>query len=153
VEVRLPAAATDATPTPAGASPLAFPRGEGRSVLFVDDEPEVVALMTTQLRRLGFIVAHAASGVEALEMLEARGGALDAVVTDLAMPQMSGLDFAAEVRRRFPAIALALCSGYLSDADAVRARALGVEVVLPKPYSIVELARRIVAALAAPPTG
>lgn len=154
VTVSLPAAPLDAidavsaVPTGTSESP---PRGGGYRVLIVDDEPDVLDLVTSQFDRFGFVVRSARDGAEALAVVEATPGDIDVVVSDIAMPAMSGLELAARLRGRPAAPAVVLCSGYLTDADEREARALDVAAVIAKPYSIAELARQVIAVVGARP--
>ena len=76
-------------------------------VLVVDDDRMQVALITSFLQKAGFRVVSAISGLVALKALEAAGEAsndITLLVTDLDMPGMSGLVFAAEMRKKHPAL-------------------------------------------------
>jgi CheY-like chemotaxis protein len=76
-------------------------------VLVVDDDRMQVALLTALLKRAGFRVLSAPSGVAALEALKGSGKAIEAIsilVSDLDMPGMDGLEFAREIKRQNPAI-------------------------------------------------
>jgi CheY-like chemotaxis protein len=96
--VRLPLA-------PQGAAEVsetgALPHGSGR-VLVVDDEAEIAELLAERLRAEGMTVTTARSGRRALAALEA--GGIDAVVSDLRMPDMDGTALAREIARRWPAL-------------------------------------------------
>lgn len=88
-------------------------------ILLVDDEELVRMGTADMLVDSGYEVTEAASAVKALEIV--RGGArLDAVVTDFAMPGMSGIDLAAELRRLRPDLPVLLITGYaaLSEAES-----------------------------------
>ncbi len=80
-------------------------------ILVVDDEEEVREILAETLEEFGYAVLTAASGEEALPVL-ARDGGVALVITDVRMPGMSGLDLAAEVRQRWPAVKVVLISGY-----------------------------------------
>src|SRR5690606_22660223 len=73
------------------------PRGEGQSVLYVDDEESLVYLITRVLQRLGYRVAGFTDANEALAAFRSDPTAFEAVVTDLSMPSMSGIEFAEHV--------------------------------------------------------
>jgi PAS domain S-box-containing protein len=94
--VRLPLAEGAAEPAPAPKAP----RARGGRVLVVDDEPEIAALLAERLGAEGLTVATASGGRRALAALEA--GPVDAVVTDLRMPDMDGAALLAEIARRWP---------------------------------------------------
>ncbi|HXW40485.1 MAG TPA: ATP-binding protein [Xanthobacteraceae bacterium] len=119
------------------AAAAALPAG---TVLVVEDNAEVAEVGAAYLQRLGYRVKHAASAQAALDLLEADNG-VDLVFSDILMPGgMNGVQLAETVRRRFPAIAVLLTTGYSSSAqDAVRH---GFEV-LQKPYDLAALERAL----------
>ncbi|MDB5446010.1 MAG: histidine kinase [Phenylobacterium sp.] len=113
------------------------PSGAG-SVLLVEDDDEVAALVTEMLEQLGYQVTRAASAVAALGALS-NGRAIDLVFSDIMMPGgMNGVDLAREIRRRRRDLPVLLTSGY-AEAAKESAAAEGVRV-LPKPYRLDELA-------------
>ena len=86
-------------------------------MLVVDDEPEIAALLKERLSADGLTVATASSGRRALATLEV--GGVDAVVSDLRMPDMDGAALAMEIRRRWPELAgrILLITGDALGAD------------------------------------
>jgi PAS domain S-box-containing protein len=115
-ELTLPAARCAAAPAASAAArrdiavPAAAPL-RGLSVLLVDDDPLVLMGAAAMLRDLGHRPTEAASGRHALDILRS-GGRFDAVVTDQAMPGMSGLDLARAIRRMRPDLPVVLATGY-----------------------------------------
>jgi CheY-like chemotaxis protein len=108
------------------------------SVLLVEDDDEVAALVTEMLQQLGFEVTRTASAAAALGALS-NGRAIDLVFSDIMMPGgMNGVDLAREIRRRRRDLPVLLTSGY-AEAAKESASAEGVRV-LPKPYRLDELA-------------
>ena len=135
-----PAQQSPQPPAPAGA-PL--PRGRG-SVLFVEDDPLVREAVAHALEEAGFEVLVAHDGEQAVALLD--GGARPAVVfSDIVMPgSVSGIDLAAIVRRRDPALPVVLATGYTEHQPAIP----GVQV-LAKPYPIERLVTLLASAAAA----
>ncbi len=130
-----------AEPVPAEAGALALPRGS-EAVLLVEDDEGVRQSTAALLARLGYKVHAAASGSEGLAILERQGG-IDLVLTDLAMPRMSGLALARAVQIRWPSVRVILLSGYPSDALASPGgRASGLHF-LAKPWTPEALARKM----------
>lgn len=84
-------------------------------VLVVDDELLVRETVVAQLQDAGFDVQAASSGAEALELLD-EGARPELLVTDLAMPAMSGLALMREARRRRPGLPVLLLTGYAGEA-------------------------------------
>ena len=100
---------------PAIVEPLA-PAAEGRgSLLLVDDDPLVRELVGEQLRCAGYSVTVCAEGRSAIERLDA-GLAVDLLLTDFAMPEMSGVTLAREARKRRPELPVVVLTGYASEA-------------------------------------
>ena len=112
-------------------------------ILIVDDEPDLVTLLTDQIGMLGHEVAVARDGVEGVQLALKRRP--DLVVTDVIMPNMDGPEMLMELRRRpetrdVPVIALTA----LADARTqTRMASLGVVGFLAKPYSLRDLAQEI----------
>jgi CheY-like chemotaxis protein len=96
-------------------------------VLTVDDDTLILMGTAAMLEDLGHRPLEAGSGAQALELL--RGGAeVDLVLTDQAMPGMTGLRLAATVRAEFPGLPIVLATGYAelpADADSLVAARLG----------------------------
>jgi len=100
-------------------------------VLLVDDQPSVLALEATILRKAGFSVSEAQSGAGALALLAA-GKRFDTIVTDYMMPGMSGVDLIQRVRVIQPALPAVIVTGYteLAEFDPARHGA----VLIHKPF-------------------
>ena len=121
------------------------PPSEG-SVLLVEDDDEVAALVGEMLAQLGYATTRTASASAALGAL-ANARDVDIVFSDIMMPGgMNGLDLAKEVRRRRRDLPVLLTSGY-PEASKRDAEAGGVRI-LPKPYRLHELAAALRQALA-----
>jgi CheY-like chemotaxis protein len=121
-------------PVPAAAeTPRRQPDGNGGSILLVDDSADLRELTAQSLRDSGFKVMTAAGGGEALAMIEREPQSFDVIVTDFAMPLVSGLDvvrFARNVRVDWPAV---IITGF-ADAKAIADRPADVPVLV-KPFS------------------
>jgi CheY-like chemotaxis protein len=112
---------------------LAPCRGTGRPlVLFVDDDPRVLAAIRRCLRREWYDVATAGSAREALDHL-ARGSA-DLVVADQRMPGMTGIDLLREIRVRFPLTPCAILTGDHALTIIRDGGRAGASAVLFKPW-------------------
>jgi CheY-like chemotaxis protein len=112
----------------------------GRCVLVVEDDPNVAAVVTAALEQLDLRVFLATSAMDALALLTTIGP-VDAVFSDIVMPGgMSGLELARRLEVSHPGTPVLLATGFSREAlgaDAMRFP------VLPKPYSMAELGRRI----------
>lgn len=116
-----------------------------KQVLLVDDEPDIRALVSLILQKLGgFTVRAASSGREALDAL--RDGFMpDIILLDVMMPGMDGVQTLAEMRA-MPAIEkLAICflTAKIQPADIAQWRALGVDEVLTKPFIPAKLVSQV----------
>jgi len=114
-------------------------RGEGQSVLYVDDEESLVYLVTRVLQRLGYRVAGFTDAREALAAFQSDPTAYEAVVTDLSMPSMSGVEFAEQVLKTKPDIPVVITSGYVRPKDREAVLKTGVRDLLLKPNTVEEL--------------
>ncbi|WP_300668989.1 ABC transporter substrate binding protein [Desulfoluna sp.] len=115
-------------------------------ILVVDDEEEVGVVEQMMLERLGYRVSVASSGPEALELL-ATEPTVHLMLTDMTMPQMTGLQLVARVRETGLSFPVLLCTG-LKDASQERsAKGLGIVGIVKKPVSMDELATQVRGAL------
>lgn len=116
-------------------------------VLFVDDEPAVIAAYRRLLRREPYEVLTAAAASEALRLLAEQP--IDIVISDMDMPDMTGSEFLATVRAKFPRTARVVLSGRASLEDTIDAiNGAAVFRFLVKPCKAADLTRCIDDALA-----
>lgn len=115
--------------------------GAGR-VLLVEDEDVVRSFAVRALTRQGYEVLEASDGLEALEVLEANGGNIDVVVSDVVMPAMDGPTMLKEMRKTRPDIKVIFVSGYPNEAFQ-EALGEGNIAFLPKPFSLPQLAAKV----------
>ncbi|MES2115687.1 MAG: response regulator, partial [Pseudomonadota bacterium] len=87
------------------------------TVLFVDDEPNILSALRRLFRPRGYRVLTAESGAEGLEVLEREP--VDLVISDMRMPEMDGARFLAQVRQRWPGVLRLLLTGY-SDIQSIQ---------------------------------
>jgi CheY-like chemotaxis protein len=123
------------------------PRGKGELVLLVDDDPGVVRLGEHLLERLGYRVDGYTDPRAALNAFTAAPDRYGVVLTDLAMPDISGTEVARQVRAARPDMPVVLTSGYLNPAQDRRAGDYGAGEFLGKPFSLKSLAETLAAAL------
>jgi PAS domain S-box-containing protein len=129
--------------TAAGAGNTALPRGT-ETILVVEDEPSVRALMAIVLREQGYTVLEAPSGIEALVLVQAHApDAIQLLLTDMVMPQISGAALAEQLKAERPKLKVIITSGY-TDNPIVTPDRLGPDMAfLQKPFSAAELARSV----------
>jgi CheY-like chemotaxis protein len=124
-----------------------IPKGHGETVLVVEDDPDVRGLAQNLLQSLGYEVQQAADGPAAMIMLQ-EGPGPDLLLTDVVLPNnMSGVDLAAIVRKRFPAISILFMSGYAENTLRQTAGAdMDIEL-LNKPFRRQDFAVKVRQAL------
>jgi PAS domain S-box-containing protein len=133
VRVFFPVPEGDAKAVPPEASASEAP-GEG-VVMLVDDEKNVRLSTELLLRDLGFDVVAAADGVEAVNMFRTEAPRLDAVLLDLSMPRMDGLETLKELRRISADVPVVLMSGFGSTSlEDQPTGGVAPDAMLPKPY-------------------
>lgn len=106
-------------------------------ILVVDDEPDLRNFIAAELRDAGYHVDTASNGVEAI--LQAIEGGLDAVVMDVRMPHLDGLDALRILRRLAPALPVVMCTGGTGRGDMLESNRLGAITCLAKPVVIERL--------------
>ncbi len=140
-------AADDAVPSspPAGVEEVI--RGRGELVLIVDDEPEVREALVSTLQSSGYRVYAAEDGSDALALYFQRRGEIDVVLTDIAMENMDGVALVRSLRKLNPAVKVIASSGHFQSDNLSALNALGVDVILNKPYNAEKLLSALHAAL------
>lgn len=106
-----------------------------RTILLVDDEDMVLEMASDLLEDRGIIVYQAFGPREALELFDKAGGRIDLVVTDMVMPEMSGLELVDAIRRRDPEMDFIVTSGYTLREQKEELESRGIRSFLLKPYS------------------
>jgi two-component system cell cycle sensor histidine kinase/response regulator CckA len=87
-------------------------KGQGETVLLVEDEVAIVQLATAMLEDLGYRVLAANLPTEALSVAEAHQGEIHLLLTDVVMPGMNGRDLAKEIKSKYPEMMVLFMSGY-----------------------------------------
>ena len=139
-EVQPDAQATNgaAKESSAEAKPRADLTGQG-TILLVEDEDGLRSLNARGLRSRGYSVIEASNGVEALEALEEKNGAVDLVVSDVVMPEMDGPTLLKAMRGRNPELKIIFVSGYAEDAFEKSLPENQQFAFLPKPFTLSQL--------------
>lgn len=101
-------------------------------IFFVDDEPKIWRSVCRTLEQLGTKVSCFERAADCLEQLHKR--ACDLLITDVKMPEMSGLELLAEVKRIFPELPVLVITGYGDIPMAVRAIKEGASNFIEKPF-------------------
>ncbi|GIZ53707.1 response regulator [Noviherbaspirillum aridicola] len=109
-------------------------------VLLVDDNVDLLEMAEALLQDIGFEVITAESGEEALRILTSQTD-ISAMLTDVVMPGMSGIELGTEARKILPGLKIVLVSGYPNSADEDGKRDVHEFEFLKKPYRITEVLR------------
>ncbi|MCS6828908.1 MAG: response regulator [Caldilinea sp.] len=118
------------------------PRGQGETILVVEDEEFVRQALVELLGAWNYRVLAASNGAEALNWLETCAD-VDLVISDIVMPQLGGVRLLKELRRQGCDVPVVLMTGHAFEFDPVELRPFGLSGWLSKPPSIVELAEVI----------
>jgi DNA-binding NtrC family response regulator len=122
--------------------PLAVIPGDGAHIMYVDDEEALVFVMTRTLERLGYACTGFTDAGAAIHAFRTDPASFDAVVTDYAMPDMTGMELAAALLEIRPDVPVALATGYGLGDDAARAT-VGLAARLHKPISVETLSHAL----------
>jgi CheY-like chemotaxis protein/signal transduction histidine kinase len=121
--------------------------GKGH-ILIIDDEASLIKVTSENLRSLGYSVTSRLCGKEALELFQSTPEQFDLVISDLAMPEITGDKLAARLIEVRPDIPIIIYTGYRTPELEQKASRLGVRAVLEKPSSRGELAMLVQTVLA-----
>ncbi|PRP97872.1 Blue-light-activated protein [Enhygromyxa salina] len=124
---------------PAPVAPAPTEVGPTKRILVVDDEMSVAVIVTRVLEAAGHVVEGALSAAEALAALEAAEQPFDLLLSDIVMPETSGVELARRCRERWPSTQILLMSGYAPN----QALEMAPTEVIEKPFSPDELLRRV----------
>jgi two-component system cell cycle sensor histidine kinase/response regulator CckA len=114
------------------------------TILLVEDEEGLRSLNARGLRSRGYSVIEASNGIEAMEALEQKNGAVDLVVSDVVMPEMDGPTLLKAMRERNPDLKIIFVSGYAEDAfDKSVLRDDEQFAFLPKPFALSALVEKV----------
>ena len=118
-------------------------KGGAERVLLVDDEDSIIAMEKQILERLGYHVTSRTSSIEALEAFRVNAEKFDIVISDMAMPKLSGDKLAVELIRIRPDIPVLLCSGFSEAMPEEKVKSIGAKGLLMKPILMQDLAKKI----------
>jgi nitrogen-specific signal transduction histidine kinase/ActR/RegA family two-component response regulator len=117
--------------------------GGHEKILLVDDDHLLARLEKQMLERLGYHVTVRVNSLEALEAFRANPGAYDLVMTDMAMPNMTGDQLARKLIAIQPDLPVIICTGFSERIDQCKAAELGIKGFLMKPIVRSEMAQMV----------
>ena len=115
-------------------------RGNER-ILLVDDDVAIANLEKQMLERMGYHVISRLHSIDALAAFEANPYAFDLLLTDMSMPDMTGVQLAEAALSIRADIPIVICTGFSERIDKEKADALGIKGFLAKPITRSEMAR------------
>jgi PAS domain S-box-containing protein len=124
---------SDITPEPAGTE----------NILFIDDEVSITNISKMILERLGYKVTAINNSMDALELFRKKNEEFDLVITDMNMPEITGLELAGEVNLIKPGFPVIICTGFSERIDSEKACDLGIKGFLKKPVVKSEMAKEV----------
>jgi PAS domain S-box-containing protein len=133
---------TDAPPTAETWKPKIVELGD-ESILFVDDEKSIVDMCSEMLTRLGYRVETAMTPLAALNKFQTNPKNFDLVITDMTMPQMTGLQLTKRIKAVNPKIPVVLCTGFSAYINPENAAAMDIQGYLMKPIVKLEMAKTV----------
>ncbi len=144
-QVYLPS--SDVLPDSATSITRKFPVGHNERILLVDDEVGIVTLAFTVLQRIGYHPVSFTNAMDALKAFSEDPSSYAAVITDLTMPKLNGVDLAKAIHDLRPEIPIILTSGYSGAIDEGRIARSGFCEVVGKPFAMRTLAEALHRAL------
>jgi DNA-binding NtrC family response regulator len=114
-----------------------------KKIIIVDDEALIRQLIHDKLVKDGHSVSTFPNPLVALQAIDQENGAIDLIITDFKMPEMSGLDFVSIVSSKYPSIPIIVISGYGTNDDITRFLKNGAYDYLAKPFALKDLVQAI----------
>ncbi len=111
------------------------------TILVVDDEELIRNLVVTFLSKMGHACITAVDGVDALEKI--KGNQIDAIITDIKMPNMDGIILTREISKQFPELPVMVMTAFDEEYSAGVAISVGAREFIKKPFSLDEFAIRL----------
>ena len=104
-----------------------------KTILIIEDDPDVLSMMVRHLEHLGYRVITAADGMEGLKKIDSEN--YDLVITDIVMPYVSGVGVVSAIKSKRPGIPVIAVTGYGKEPEAA-AMEKNADMVLAKPVKI-----------------
>jgi len=114
--------------------------GGAEKIMVVDDEPEMLNLLETAMKDLGYTVVCAKNGMEAVEQAAED---IKLVILDMIMPEMDGMTALRFIRQKTPDVKVLISSGYTSPEKVPMLERIGIEGFVQKPYELGKLASTV----------
>lgn len=112
-------------------------------ILLVDDEEQIVLIEKLMLESLGYRIEERTSSIEALKAFRANPDRYDIVISDMTMPNMTGVQLAKELLAIRPSIPVIICTGFSDWINQEKAQVIGIKGLLKKPAGRLEMAQLV----------
>ncbi|MGM0601258.1 MAG: hybrid sensor histidine kinase/response regulator, partial [Candidatus Rifleibacteriota bacterium] len=109
------------------------------TIMLVDDEVMIIKLFEKLLKKLGFKAISFSSSLKALEYFKTNSNLIDAVVTDMTMPELTGDKLTVKMLEIKPDIPVIICTGYSENISPERAEELGAKALMIKPVTLKDI--------------
>jgi DNA-binding NtrC family response regulator len=117
--------------------------GGTERILIADDEKSITLLLTHLFERLGYSVTAGTDPVEVYEAFKNDPEGFDLLITDMAMPTMTGADLSRKVKDMRPDMPVILCTGYSDLIDEENAMDYGISRFIMKPLALYDVAETV----------
>ena len=117
--------------------------GGTERILLVDDEQQITEFLELQLNRLGYKVTPFCDSIKAVQFFRENSSDIDFVITDMTMPNMTGVELSREILSLRPELPIILFTGYSENIDDTKVLRIGIRKFLTKPLKKGELAQVI----------
>jgi CheY-like chemotaxis protein len=146
-KVYLPAMEIPSEEREAQPEQISLPRGNGETVLVIDDEASILVITKQTLQAFGYRVLTASDGAEAVAVYAEHKNDIAVVLTDMAMPIMDGPATIRALSRINPAIKIVAASGLNSNGGVAKVSGASIKYFLMKPYTAATLLKTLRAIL------
>ena len=116
-----------------------LPQGNNEKVLIIEDETELLMLVSTALQQNGYLPINARNSTEALEQIKKENGAIDLIISDVILPDKDGVQLVKEILSEYPDIPVILSSGYSEERIVQSIIENKNSRFIQKPFTIPEL--------------
>ena len=107
-------------------------------ILIIDDTEEVLSALCKYFRQKSYDVISASNGLDALKMIENEKDTLDIIITDLVLPNISGVAVISIVKKKYPKLPVIAITGWGEHPEAL-AKEANADLVMEKPFKLPEL--------------
>ena len=112
--------------------------GSPYKVLIIDDTEEVLSALCKYFKQKGYVVLSASNGLDGLKLIESDKDDLDIIITDLVLPNISGVAVISIVKKKYPLLPVIAITGWGEHPEAL-AKEAKADLVMEKPFKLPEL--------------